>query len=85
VEIGCPAKAVHIDEARYAMSQAQNNRERFAGPHMIQDMDHMAHIPPVEQTREQGARQSDQKSSENRQSGAGKRQKFEYQNPRQVY
>ncbi len=68
------------------MSQTQSNRDRFAGRWMIQDSNHMSHIPQVQEDNTQGARQSDQSQAGNRQAGGGKRQnKFEYQNPRQVY
>ena len=67
------------------MTQVQNNVARFAGPSMIQDSDHMSGIPQVQDDRGQGARQSEQGQSNDRQQGSDSRRgkKFEYQNPRQ--
>lgn len=67
------------------MSQIQNNRERFAGPNMIQDSHHMSQIPQVQDQQNQNGRQSDQSQAGNRQADGKNQNTFEYHNPRQVY
>jgi hypothetical protein len=66
------------------MSDQQNNVNRFAGPEMIKDRDHLSGIPQAGSDNQQGS-QSEQSQRGNRQQGATKRQRdeFEYHNPRQ--
>lgn len=67
------------------MAQQQNNLDRFAGPSMIQDNDHCAGIPQVQDGNAQAARQVDQSQRPNRQQGGERRRaEFVYENPRQV-
>ncbi|MFT3786622.1 MAG: hypothetical protein QM770_10710 [Tepidisphaeraceae bacterium] len=63
------------------MAQQETKLNRFAGPALIQELDHNANIPQVDNQNEQGGRQQDQRQAKNRQQGA--KRDFNYQNPRQ--